>query len=343
MKCGTKVKYYRRKRKLDLDELGEKTGISPIKLMNVENDNAELSDDELEKVLGAVGAKLSDFLKPMKSCFNVAISKSDLVLFLYLVQNGFLDREQILNFFYKDIKKEEKDIKDLKPNTIQMRLSKLTKQGYLRKVKSPMGRLNETLLVPTKKTFDVLVTYNDMLVDLKRVENSSLAYINPEEYVVSTSLDTRNLVHDCHMNNIRFILENNGAYSWKTNRVLYRDERKEVKSNYNHIPDGVFLVSGVNNKVYKFAVEYEATLKKPDSYKNIFEHYALNEGIDFVLYIMSNSLIYSQIEKKISPKFINTPDGFKKFWLMKYENVLYGDLKIYNPSSEPINLKELMR
>lgn len=249
----------------------------------------------------------------------IRITDDDLILFKYLFESGFLTRPQIDNFVYEELSSDYVN---------KVKLWKLTKEGYLKKKMSPTGK---TVLLATEKALDQMFIFRSRLKDIKRNDNFKFYYVDPVIYRVQEELDLRKFDHDRLLNTVRFKFENYGADYWLSDKLLYR------KRVFKTIPDGTFQKKG---KV--FAVELENTLKQKGRYKDIFSIYSRIKEIDYIIYITTSEMIYNALDKLFNPSFISyTSDSYKKFYLIRLDDFLRGNLVIRNSTAGiEINLKE---
>jgi len=263
---------------------------------------------------------------------NIIITKRELLLFKYLFETDFLTRDQIHNYIYPGTKQY-----------FSTRLWQLTKEKYLKKLAHPLGKINETLIMADRKALDALKLHRSDLKTLIRKENFRFWNFNPEEdYSVQPGLDMRSFSHDILMNDIRFILENAGANYYRTNKMIGRERLKDI------IPNGIsFLPDALFEKRQKaYAVELETARKDVDRYKDIFNRYAAESSIDYVLYITDSIKVYNRVASLMNQKIINfSMDSYKKFYVIRLDDFLRGDWTFINPASEELkfNLKEVLR
>lgn len=245
----------------------------------------------------------------------IRITDKDLLLFKYLFETDFLTRPQIHKYIYGSSSYGHK------------RIWQLTKEGFLKKLVSPNGN---TVILATDKALDYIHIHRSRFDNLKR-NNVKLYRVDPLLYKVQEKLDLRKFEHDSLLNTVRFKFEDYGADYWITDLLLYR--RRVFKTT----PDGTFQKKGK-----LFAVELENTLKKKVRYKDIFSIYSRIKEIDYIIYITTSEMIYNALDKLFNPSFISyTSDSYKKFFLLRLNDFLRGNLVIRNSTANiEINLKE---
>lgn len=244
---------------------------------------------------------------------NINITNRDLLLFKYLLESKFLTRDQIRKYIYQSNSYGTK------------RLWQLSSNKYITKVRSPLGKAGQTVVLADKKALDCMYIYESNLRTLKRKNNFSFYLFDPADYILQTKLDLRQFEHDMYVNTIRFVLENHGASKWLSYVMI---NRKKQVNNFRFVPDGLF-----QNNSLLCAVEFENRLKNKQRYSELFNHfYSKDKRINYVIYITGTDLVYNSLFKLITPSFIKeSPDSYKKFYLLRLYDLMQGNLIISNP------------
>lgn len=252
------------------------------------------------------------------------INDHELLFLKYLFETDFLTRSQIKKYIYTDYACDSVDRK----------LSRMTREGYIKKVRAPIGRLNETVLLATKKALDTIEIHEERLKEIKVRKNSKLYGENIRFYLPQEVLDLKNYGHDLVLNTVRFQLENIGADYWMTSKILAR------KKTFKFVPDGVFQKNG---KV--FAVEYETKYKSTDRYRDIFWKYNDESRINYVIYLTGNDYVHKSLARIINPEFCSySMDAYKKFYLVRQSEFFNGNYTVMNPANPDLNfdLREVL-
>lgn len=320
MHLGKNLRYFRKKAGLSIADVALKTGLNMDSVQDLE---AEKSPEPkiVKQICACLGVTLNDVKKYHYSFENgINITEKDILFFKYLLEDGFLMRDQIYKYIYP-----------LNKNYVGQRLTRLVRSGYIDKLKSPLGKLNETILVPKHKAIEALFAKQNILFNLKR-NQVLLHYYDPSDYFIPAKLDMRQLSHDADLNTIRFMLEDAGAEDWQTQKMIY-------KRVFKHNPDGLF-----HKKGRLFAVEFENTLKREINYKEILKFYTGENQIGFVIYIISAVSILKSLQKLMNSRFIGCePDLIKKIWLIKYSDMVAGNFIAMNPLFEKsLDLKTVL-
>ena len=321
MHLGKNIKYFRKKAGLSVADLAVKTGYN-IEILEELEEAKNPDHNALQKVCQALSITTKDVHKRhyIYEC-EVNITINDVLLFKYLLEDNFLTREQIYKFVYP-----------YNETYVRQRLARLVRCGYIEKLKSPLGKLNETILVPKHKAVEALFAKQNVLLDLKR-DKAVLHFYDPNDYFIPAKLDMRQLSHDAELNTIRFMLEDAGAEDWQTQKMIY-------KRVFKHNPDGLF-----HKKGRLFAVEYENTLKREMNYKEILKFYTNEKKISFVIYIIGSISILRSLQKLMNSRFIGCePDYIKKIWLVKYSDMIAGNFIAMNPLFEQsLDLRDVLK
>jgi hypothetical protein len=256
---------------------------------------------------------------------SVLLKERELLLFKYLFESDFLTRSQIQQYIYPEARQY-----------FPVRLWQLTKEEYVKKLAHPLGKLNETLIMADYKALEALRFHRAELKTLKRRDNFRFRDFNPEEdYRVQSGLDMRSFSHDLLLNDIRFLLENAGANYYRTQKMITREKLIAFT------PDGLF-----EKRKSAYAIELEIARKDIERYKEIFKRYAMENKVDYVLYLADDGKVYNRLASLINQKTISySIDAYKKFYLIRLDDFLRGDWHFVNPSAEQLrfDLKEVLQ
>lgn len=249
----------------------------------------------------------------------VMITDKDLILFKYLFECNFLTRNQIKRYIY-----------DSKSYSTR-RLWQLNKAEYIKKEKSPLNQ--STFIMADQKALDFVRAVPDRLEKMNRNDRFKSYFIKPRLYKLEDEISLGKFHHDSMLNSIRFQFEDYGADYWISDKIIYR------KKLYPKIPDGVF---NKNKKTY--AVELEHTLKAKSRYKSILGRYALEQKLNYILYLTTSDTIYNAMQRKFNPKFISySKDAYKQFFAARLEDFKRGDLRFYNKTADLVlDMKEVL-
>lgn len=189
----------------------------------------------------------------------IRIGENDLVLFKYLFEEKFLEREIIKKYIWEN-----------RGNSyIDNRLAQLINANYLKKEFHPT-RKNAKLLAATKKAKLILDMKKEVFQGGYQKENTILSDLELNNYKVADGIDARTIIHDLELIKVRLKLEKLGVNFWKS-RILLNSDRED----FSLVPDGKFEYNGtryflefdINNSYrrYKKAV----TVYKNNLVKNV--------------------------------------------------------------------------
>ncbi len=186
------------------------------------------------------------------------ITKRDIELMGWVLEQKFMTREQVRKVFWKDI--TEKSIEDYR------RLYELMKAGFLKR---------------SKYAFYKHVIYMVTASGLKELK----AFGRNRGLCELADVDYSNYKHDLSVTDIRIMFESWGYREWLSERVvskLYQLRR---------LPDGMIYHRGKH-----VAFEYEASQKSKDRYKDIFFNYELDDQISHVVYVVDNPSLIEKLK-----------------------------------------------
>ncbi|MFW6009476.1 MAG: hypothetical protein ACOCP8_09460, partial [archaeon] len=158
----------------------------------------------------------------------IRIVENDLVLFKYLFEEEFLEREIIKKYIWEN-----------RGNSyIDNRLAQLINENYLKKIFHPT-RQKAKLIAATKKAKIFLDVKKNIFEDNYQKGNSKLLDLDLDNYKVADKIDVRTIIHDLELIKVRLKLEELGVDFWKSRTLLNRD-----REDFALIPDGKFEYNG---------------------------------------------------------------------------------------------------
>lgn len=181
------------------------------------------------------------------------IVENDLVLFKYLFEENFLEREVIKKYIWEN-----------RGNSyIDNRLAQLINENYLEKIIHPT-RKNTKLLTATKKAKLFLNMKKEVFQDGYKKGNSKLIDLDLDNYKVTDGIDPRIILHDLELIKVRLKLEKLGVDFWKSRTLLNRE-----RENFPLVPDGKFEYKGTRYFLeFDFNNSYRRYKKAITVYKN---------------------------------------------------------------------------
>ncbi len=190
-------------------------------------------------------------------------------LMRWILEQKFMTGEQIRKLFWKGQGKESTEE--------YRRLRELLEEGFLKKGMGSNCRY--VLYLVTAKGVKLLKCYG------KHQGLSEVCDVGDSNYN-----------HDIAVTDLRIMFYEWGYKEWVSERVLSK------RNDLRYLPDGIIHHRGKN-----YAVEYEATLKSRDRYREIFLHYLLEDQVDKVLYVTnSEEMIGKMSLQKIRDKICFT-------------------------------------
>lgn len=245
------------------------------------------------------------------------ITKNDLILFKYLMEEKFIHIDIVKKYLGKDYEE----------SSYRRRLSELRKEGYIKYVGDPLSYRH--YIFPTEKALIVYkLKYEELKKEIILNGNSLVGYHDPEKYNLKKNINFSTIVEDIQLTELRFLLENLGIDRWSRSNMYYNKYAKN--------PDAIFKI-GIENKMdTKYAVELETEFKGDQKYENEFMKYDKVEKIDFkkIIYITTKNSIYNKLADIIQNKVIlglSSNKWKKKYSLIKYNDLLNGQFIIYSP------------
>jgi len=180
----------------------------------------------------------------------VKITERDIEIMGWVLEQKFMTRDQIRRVFWKDV--SGKCMEDYR------RLCLLKNEGYLKV--SRRGFYKQVLYLVTEKG----------VKELKRhLRDKGLSGLADADY--------SNYRHDREVTEIRILLHEWGQKDWIAERILTK------RGGLRRVPDGM-----VFSKDKFVAIEYEASRKSKQRYKEIFYSYELDEKVHEVLYVVDS-------------------------------------------------------
>ena len=197
---------------------------------------------------------------------KVILQDRDYEVMKYILEQKFLSREQITNWFYKS------------QGISKVRLWKLMFSGYLKKEPTALSSKDHFLITG---------------LGLRALAERGVNGIRP-----ASSIDIRFYSHDRTVTDMRLLFENIGlARDWKSERVL----KAEIGS-LKKVPDGMFL-SPAGKRI---AFELELAPKENSRYKKILAGYQDVDRVFYVVRgealfnrlrgFMTNKMLISRLE-----------------------------------------------
>ncbi len=187
------------------------------------------------------------------------ITKRDIELMGWVLEQKVMTRKQIRQIFWKDI--SDKSIEDYR------RLNELKKEGYLKTSKKEIYK--EILYLVTGKGVKQLRAFS---------RNRGLCELCDAGY--------SNYKHDGVVTDIRVMLHKWGYEDWVSERVMAR------RNDLRRLPDGI-----IHHRGKYFAIEYEATQKSKSRYREIFYNYELDDSIDHVVYVVDTPELVTKMSE----------------------------------------------
>lgn len=222
----------------------------------------------------------------------IRITENDLVLFKYLFEEDFLEREVIKKYIWEN-----------RGNSyIDNRLAQLINAGYIKKELHPTKK-NAKLLAATKKAKLILSMKKEIFKDGYQKGNSILTDLDLENYKVVDGIDVRTTIHNFELIKVRLKLEKLGVDFWKSRTLLNRD-----REDFPLIPDGKFEYKGTR---YFLEFDFNNSYRRYQKAINVYK----NNLIENVIFIFKRPRITK---------------GFKKLLTVsddKYYFGLYSDFK----------------
>ena len=158
----------------------------------------------------------------------IRITENDLILFKYLLEERFLERETIKKYIWEN-----------RGNSyIDNRLAQLINADYLKKIIHPT-RENAKLILATKKAKLVFDLKSEIFNLGYQKGNSKLIDIDLENYKIVDDINPQTILHDLELIKVRLKLEKLGVDFWKS-RTLLNKERED----FPLVPDGKFEYKG---------------------------------------------------------------------------------------------------
>ncbi len=222
----------------------------------------------------------------------IRITENDLVLFKYLFEEDFLEREVIKKYIW-----ENRD-----NSYIDNRLAQLINGGYIKKEFHPI-RENARLLAATKKAKLILGMKKDIFKGGYQKGNSKLTDLDLDNYRVVDGIDVRTTIHNFELIKVRLKLEKLGVDFWKSRTLLNRD-----REDFPLIPDGKFEYRGTG---YFLEFDFNNSYRRYQKAINVYK----NNLIENVIFIFKRPGITK---------------GFKKLLTVsdeKYYFALYSDFR----------------
>ena len=239
------------------------------------------------------------------------ITDNDLILYRYLFEQDFLTRDQIKNYVWKDLSNSH----------IDNRLSRLTKEGYIKKHPDLSAGVGTVLMAGSGA---VGLLNNDTIIE--RMLNLKRIFINKERFIRAYAerkkLNFARYNHDEYLTNVRFVLEGfiKEYMSYRLLMVYNRNvkgktKEERLKKKYTRpTPDAL-----MKTDLGTYAIELENTLKQDFRYKKkIFPGYEEEDRIDVVLYICTSDSILENVNRNI----VEFNPGNTRILVVDYKKVM---------------------
>jgi len=188
------------------------------------------------------------------------IMPRDIEIMGWILEQKFMTRNQIREIFWKDITK--KSTEDYR------RLCELIKAGFLKRSKCSFY-----------KHVLYMVTASGVRELRASGRNRGLCELPDVDY--------SQYKHDVIVSDIRIVFNNWGYKDWLSERVLSKVYQ------LRRLPDGMIFHRGEH-----VAIEYEASPKSKERYRDIFFNYELDERVNHVIYIVDTRSLVEKLRKE---------------------------------------------
>jgi hypothetical protein len=182
---------------------------------------------------------------------TVKIMERDLEMMRWILEQKFMTEKQLRKVFWKDRLRDNREA--------YRRFNQLRKAGFLKANRTRVGE--GMMYLVTAKAVEELKRSN---------RNSGLVELDDVGY--------SNYKHDLGVTDIRILFHGWGYKEWLSERVLCK------RGGLRRMPDGM-----VFNRERYLAIEYEASIKSKQRYREIFYSYEMDRQVNRVLYVVDKS------------------------------------------------------